>query len=335
MDGAVELPISLFDKVISRNRPTGVNITLGVLLLSSPFLAAMGDRGLGYTITLDSWRGLMIPPVVILYIFLVAPWMDRMGKRVLDSFRDIVCIDDEEFQNLINEAWSIPTYKELLAISIGGVIGFLSAQRSDAPTDSWIGFYWILSNILMYALLAWTIYVSIVSTRLTSSLLRKPLQIDPFDISPFEPIGRQSLLNALVFVGGISLSLVFVAWDLSSLMEPGFWLIYIPLGLVPVVVFFLNMLPTHRVLANAKESELTNVQEHFHQACRELIKLRESEKETGNLSIEINALAAYQAQLQMARTWPYNTAMLRTLFFSVLIPVGTLVGRIIVEAVAN
>ena len=48
----------------------GANIIMGVLLLSSPFLAALGDRGLGYTITLDSWRGLLIPPVVILYIFL-------------------------------------------------------------------------------------------------------------------------------------------------------------------------------------------------------------------------------------------------------------------------
>jgi hypothetical protein len=66
-----------------------------------------------------------------------------------------------------------------------------------------------------------------------------------------------------------------------------------------------------------------------------LIKLRETGVETGSLAVEINALATYQAQLQAARTWPYNTAMLRTLFFSVLIPVGTLVGRILVEAFAD
>ena len=30
----------------------------------------------------------------------------------------------------------------------------------------------------------------------------------------------------------------------------------------------------------------------------------------------------------MARTWPYNTTMLRTLFFSVLFPIGTLLVRL-------
>ena len=63
----------------------------------------------------------------------------------------------------------------------------------------------------MYGLLAWTIYATLASTRLTNALLSQPLQIDPFDLSPFEPIGRQSLLNALVFVGGISLSLILIS----------------------------------------------------------------------------------------------------------------------------
>ena len=106
-----------------------------------------------------------------------------------------------------------------------------------------------------------------------------------------------------------------------------------PLGLI--FLFFLNMLPTHRVLGRAKEAEQSRVSIHLHQACRHLIDLRENDTPTGNLPVEINALAAYQEQLRLTRTWPYNTSMIRTLFFSVLIPVGTLIGRIVVEALSE
>ena len=40
----------------------------------------------------------------------------------------------------------------------------------------------------------------------------------------------------------------------------------------------------------------------------------------GTLGAEINALVAYETRLQAASTWPYDTAMLRTLFFSVIFP---------------
>ena len=33
-------------------------------------------------------------------------------------------------------------------------------------------------------------------------------------------------------------------------------------------------------------------------------------------------LAAYEARVRAARTWPYNTAMLRTLFVSFVFPAG-------------
>ena len=39
------------------------------------------------------------------------------------------------------------------------------------------------------------------------------------------------------------------------------------------------------------------------------------------------ALAALESRLQAARTWPYNTPMLRTLFVSVLAPGALLLAR--------
>ncbi len=73
------------------------------------------------------------------------------------------------------------------------------------------------------------------------------------------------------------------------------------------------------------------MQGHFDHSCRELLKRIDQNKGTSRLSAEINALEACIRRLQMARTWPYNTSMLRTLFFSVLIPGGTALARIIFD----
>lgn len=50
-------------------------------------------------------------------------------------------------------------------------------------------------------------------------------------------------------------------------------------------------------------------------------------EDPGPLSQHILALAALEGRLQAARTWPYNTPMLRTLFVSVLAPGALLLAR--------
>ena len=48
--------------------------------------------------------------------------------------------------------------------------------------------------------------------------------------------------------------------------------------------------------------------------------------------MDISALIAYEERLQAARTWPYNTAMLRTLFFSIIVPAGLALANIVFAA---
>jgi hypothetical protein len=40
---------------------------------------------------------------------------------------------------------------------------------------------------------------------------------------------------------------------------------------------------------------------------------------------------AYEKRLTEARTWPYNTAMIRTLFLSVLVPIATILLQTIIK----
>jgi hypothetical protein len=182
----------------------------------------------------------------------------------------------------------------------------------------------------MFGLLGWTIYIAVTGTRLTSRLHRQSLRIEIFDIRPFEPIGRQSLLIALVFVGGLVLAALFGIRE-GSILAWQNWVLYALVALVPVLVFFLNMRDTHRVLSNEKQQELDAVQGHILSTCRTLMEHIEADESTGSLAAEINALVAYEARVQAARTWPYNTAMLRTLFFGVIIPLVTAAGRAVSE----
>ena len=53
------------------------------------------------------------------------------------------------------------------------------------------------------------------------------------------------------------------------------------------------------------------------------------EESSGSLAAEINALAVYEDRLHAARTWPYNTAMLRALFFSLIIPGAAELAKVV------
>ncbi|MGD2157818.1 MAG: hypothetical protein PVG32_13170 [Anaerolineales bacterium] len=331
----MESNLSLFDRVISRPRPAWVIVVVAFVLLLTPFAAAYADGLLNELLDTNHWRGLLIPPSVILYIWIVAPIMGKMESNVISSIRPIVKVDSEEFERLVNQARTMNPRNEIVAIGAGLLFGLLYTFGNSDTSLSWTTIYWFLFSPAMYALLAWTIYVALAGTRLTTALLGHPLRVDPFDVTPFEPIGRQSLFAALVFVGGITLSLVFVAFESESLIQPAFWLIYAPLLSVPILIFFLNMIPTHRVIAAAKASELEAVRRHILRSCRELLERLERNQDSGKLPAEINALGVYERRLKSTRTWPYNTAMLRTLFFSVLFPIGTVLLRVIGEALVD
>jgi hypothetical protein len=219
----------------------------------------------------------------------------------------------------------------VLAFSLGAAFGLWVGRLWFSGADlGWLALYVPLSACLMFGLLAWTIYVLMASTRLTAALHRPPLSIDIFDTAPFEPIGRQSLISALVFVGGIVLGMVFGVGQ-GSIFAWQTWLMIFILALVPVLVFFLNMRPTHRVLAAEKRRELDAVGRNIRQGCRILMERIDASESAGALGAEINALVAYEERLEAARTWPYDTAMARTLVFSVVIPGAASLARAVFE----
>ena len=322
---------SIWFRLIGRRRPLWITLFIGLLFILAPLVAAHVDGLLDDLFSQGHWRLMLGPGVVIAYILVVAPFVEQAEAGVIQAFRPLILIKDEAFDQLVVEASRVNPIGEGISFGLGAVLGVWIGQSWVLDADAfWLKLVLVPSIGLMFGLLVWTIYVALAGTRLNASLHHQPFRVDIFDTKPFWPVGRQSLLIALVFVGGMVLGMLggFVE---DSLLDWRNWLLYSLLALVAVLIFFLNMRPTHRVLAAEKKQALGAVQERILLACRALMARIEEQEDTGTLGAEINALVAYEKRIQETSTWPYDTAMLRTLFFSVIFPAVAALARIVGE----
>lgn len=320
---------SLWGRVVGRRRPLWSILGIGLLLILAPLVAAYLDGLLDDLFSQGTWRLMLGPAALILYILVVAPIVQRAEAGVVDAFRPLTLIDDERLDRLVVEASRLNPLGEVMAFCLGAVFGFLAGRSWFSGSDVfWLRLVVIPSAGLMFGLLAWTIYVAASSTRINAELHRQPLRADLFDTTAFWPIGRQSLIIAVVFVGGIVLGMVSSLGE-QSVRDWRNWLLYALLVVVAVTLFFLNMRPTHRLLAAEKKQALDTVQRNLLLACRALVARIDAGESTGTLGADINALVAYEKRIQATSTWPYNMAMLRTLFLSVIFPVVAALVRIL------
>lgn len=296
-----------------------------------PFAGAALTADRNQMIQSERWRGLLVAPAIIIYIIAVAPTVERGWTRVYNSLRSVVALDDGGYARLLSAVTSPRPRSEMGALAVGALLGLLRVGYTVEGAPTWLDAYLLFATALLFGLLAWVIYLTVGHTQATAAILRQPLCIDPTEISSFMAIGEQGLVLALVFVGGTALSLIFSALEPGVFSQLTFWLIYIPIVLAPVAVFFLAMRPTHRVLADAKDRELKIVRRELRGAGERLLDQRTQMEDPGPLSQQILALAALEGRLQAARTWPYNTPMLRTLFVSVLAPSALLLARKLLE----
>jgi hypothetical protein len=243
-----------------------------------------------------------------------------MDARVIEAFRPIVLTDDASFNRLVRDASRLNPALEVLTFGLGAAFGLWLGYWWLSGGDAvWLRLYVSLSASLMFGVLGWTFLAAIATTRLMSELHRQSLRIDIFDIKPFEPIGRQSVFVALSTVGGIALGMLFGVGRAESVGWQ-YWIAQASVMIVPVLIFFLNMRDTHRVLAEEKKRELETVSRDVVLASRDLVKRRAAQESIGTLAAEINALVSYAKRLEETRTWPYNTRMLRTVLVSIILP---------------
>jgi Na+/melibiose symporter-like transporter len=308
-------------------------VAVSAILLLFLVIATILDGAIREVVFEGGWRTMLLPAVIIIYIVALDTPLRDYRTDAVEAFRQLVLIGDEAFEQLVQEASDVDDRSELIAFLVGAAFGVWSNGPWHITEEFfWLKAYFVVVGALMFGLLAWIAFTSLAGTKLDAVLHEQPLDIDIFDVRPFLPIGRYSLFSALAFVGGSVISILFLgpSQEIFNIAALG---LYGVLGLVALLVFFLGTRHTHRVLKNAKEREKREIRQHISDAFR---ALRNEDKDVAAISTELNLWLKYEDRLKVARTWPYNTTMLRTLFVSVLFPIiASLAQRIIANLLAN
>jgi hypothetical protein len=338
---------SLINRAVARRRPAWVTVLL-VALAYLPALVAAVSMSRTDLLTDPSSLAILRNPVVIAYanptmiayMLLIGPIIARMPPAVVRSLRPVILVDDQELAVAIRRASWITPLHEVAAIAAGLLLAAALFGITPEGVDTWPEYVIVATAYVTLGLAGWLVFTAIADARIVSRLLHLPLHIDPLDITPFEVIGRQSLIVAFSFIGAITISFALGYIGPPDLDDPRFWLLRAPFVIFPVVVFFWYMAPTQRVLSRAKKLELAAVQGQLHAAFRLLLERGEEAEATGNLSPDVNALAtyvnalaAYEQHLHDASSWPYNPTIIRTLIFGILVPISTVLARRVFDVV--
>jgi hypothetical protein len=181
--------------------------------------------------------------------------------------------------------------------------------------------YALLVGGLMNGLLGWFIYSSLSGTRLFAQLHHHALDINIFDLGSLEPIGRWSLGIALSYIGGITLSLLFIPRFTPTIETI---ILYGTLTLTPVLVFFLNMLSTRRAIVAAKRHKLNMVRDNL-AAASQALEERAAKGQVEDVEAQLDCIAAwvtYEKRVKEVPEWPYTADIKRNLVLSLLLPLA-------------
>jgi hypothetical protein len=324
---SITSPSTLVEELVERSSLSWLQLTVVVGLGLMVFL--LGTAYLGGLLTtrpLDTalWREGMQAPALILYLLSIQPVLRRLRDGAIEAFRPLVPISDEDYYQLVAEAPIFNRRWEWLALGLG-VGGFVLLSRPWDPSapmwdlgSRWLVLYGGVCGGLLYGLLSHFIYSALSGTRLFTQFQRHPPELNVFDLKPLEPIGRWSLGIALAFVGGTTLSLLFLpnfAFSLPTIV------IYSAVILAPLIVFFLNMMSTHRVMVEAKGRQLEMVGRRLAAGSQRLKEQsKEETRDLGELLDSMTAWVALERRIKEVPEWPYSQSIMRRLVASILLP---------------
>ena len=186
----------------------------------------------------------------------------------------------------------------------------------------WLSVYDVFTQMILFGLLAWLLYSSFSGNRYINRLGRQQLNLDIFNTSTLAPVARSSLGITVVFIGGISLSLVFQTQE--DLLMWNNILVWSILVCFVVLLFFLSMWSIHNVMGKVKKEELEWIQKHLKESTLEFKqKVAEGKLvDVSALSSTVNFWMTYERRIKETSDWPFNPSILRRLAASIVAPVA-------------
>ena len=290
-------------------------LALASLLVLLLIAAVVAQGGLAFGGRWGLWK-MSLAPAVILYIFAIYPLLHRRWASALDALRPLA--DRPELVE--EEAHAVNRRGEWIALLLGAAFSIWATnpwQIHDRP----VMVYVLVSNLVMFSLMALAIFDSVVRTRRLSRIVRSGLRLDLFDRRSFTPLARWGQIVSLTFLGGTCLSLLFQSYE--SLATAPSLVIYSTMVVVSLTLFFTSVWGIHDALVLAQQRELAVVREHWSKARSELKrKLAEGTAgEAAGLYEPIVVLGAYERQILAASTWPFNPKIVKEVVASLAAPI--------------
>ena len=310
-------------------------LTLALLLL--PVVLARLD-GLDMRRLWVDYRAQFIYPIMIAYLVAACHFVPRTRESVARALRPLVQLDEGAFVHLVHQHCRVDPMGELVGFGLGACLGLvinLAFEPVEPTHPFFLAHYAYLSRIILWGVSGWAVSIAVAATRLTNTLLRQPIRVEIFDLTPFQPIGRQSLLLSLVLIGGMLLGLLTSNFARQELRLE-YLIVYPVIVAMSAGIFLLNTHGVHRLLAAIKRQRLESVGRQLARACDRLEELISQDQDTHAVATELNALATIKRELQTMTTWPYNTQMLRTILVSAAAPpLLTIIGRVVARVLAG
>ena len=206
-----------------------------------------------------SWM-LGLEPVILVYILAVHPFMRRRWKRAMQSLEALA-----PHTGGSSGAKPVGRRAEWGAMLLGTLAGLAVARRVPGA-EGWLRLYSEVTSALTFAVLAATIYGSVKRSRHLAAHSRAGLELNVFDGHLLTPFAQWGQSLTLVFVGGISLSLLFQSYE--SLRSIESVIVYGSLVIVALTLFFMSMWTVHVALAKAQNKELATVRHDLERGAR-------------------------------------------------------------------
>jgi hypothetical protein len=288
-------------------------LAVACLLVPLLFVAVFTHDGLPVGGRWGLWK-MGLEPAVIIYIFGIYPSLHRRWTLAIDALRPLT-----DRPELVEQAHAVNRRGEWTALLLGAAFSvWVTPWQFDAR---WLLLYVFASNIVMFGLMALTIYDCLVRTRRLTRVVRSGLQLDLFDRRSFTPLARWGQSVSLTFVGGTCLSLLFQSYETLYTVQS--LVIYSIMVVVSLTLFITSIWSIHDALVAAQRRELAVVHQHWSRARSEL-KRKLAEDAVGDaagLYEPIVVLGAYESQLLAASTWPFNPKIVKELVASLVAPI--------------
>ncbi len=266
-------------------------------------------------------------PAAFLYVL-------RSGRRTVYALQDALACTEEECHELA-ESIRFTRRGLLIAGLIGAAFSFVTPYLvPPVPESLWnpttwsaeVAWHRILGPIVGWWL-AWLVYAIFSVSKRLSKLASRLSSVDLFDIKPLAPFTQQGLTNALLAIGLLSLSSLF-------LIETGMGVVATLVGVITLFVAGAALvMPVRGVqqrIRQEKKSELGWIDAEL-RACRATLRESGEDRRVGSIA----DLAAYRGLVDRAAEWPFNTSTYLRFALYLLIPLGSWAAGALVERVVD